>query len=166
MSAGRLERTESSAHGPDDEILRLVREITVHWQAHDTLCQPFRIGQAARRRGEFAIGAKHMQRACIMDRRRHPGFATSLGQLVAAVGDDRVLSPDRTTASHQLRRLYHLAETFGVTFGASLPRDDLLGENSELLQQNGGLERIEPAIEADLPTFGSIGTSPVAAERG
>src|SRR6185312_9822256 len=116
MSAGRLERTESSAHRSDDEILRLVSEITVHWQADDTVGQPFGIGQAARRRGEFAIGGEHMQRACVMDRRRYAGFAASLGQLAAAVGDDRVLSPDGACAGHQLRRLYHRAETFSVMF--------------------------------------------------
>src|SRR5262249_35315704 len=106
-----------------------------------------------------------MQRARIVNRRRHSGLAASFGELVAPLGDDGILGPDRACAFHQPWCLHDRGEAFGVTIGTFLPRDDLLREDGKLLQKDGSLERVEPAVETDLPAFGPVGMSAMAANR-
>src|SRR5262245_23683620 len=106
-----------------------------------------------------------MQRPRIVNRRRHFGLAASLGELVAPLGDDSILGPDRARAFHQPWCLHDCGEAFGIAIGTFLPRDDLLREDGKLLQKDGSLERVEPAVETDLPAFGSVGIPAMAADR-
>src|SRR6185437_11490453 len=85
-----------------------------------------------------------------MDGRGNAGRAARLGETVAILGDDGVLGPDRSGARHQKRHLDHRSEPLIVAIGPVLPRGDLAGEQAKLLQKDRRLNRIEPAVEADI----------------
>jgi hypothetical protein len=70
-------------------------------------------------------------------------------QAVAIVRLDGVLRPDRDAAVDDGRGLHRAGQALGVTGGDAVPRLDLVGEDGELLQQDGGLDGVHPGVHAD-----------------
>src|SRR6185312_1273201 len=73
----------------------------------------------------------------------------------AILGDDGVLRPYRRRAGHQLGHLGDRTKTFVVAISPLLPRRDLRRKQPKLLQQNGGLDRVEPAVETEIFGIGA-----------
>src|SRR5262245_46248441 len=154
MDNAGLRPVERLTDRGDDAALCLLAEIGVHWKADHALGEPFGLRDARRRRWKLSVRSETIERARIVDRNGDAGLAASLGKFVAPLGDNGVLCPDRGCGVDQIRHFSDSAKRLLVALGASGPRGSVIWEQAKLCDQDGGLDRVEPAIEPHMLCVG------------
>src|SRR3989304_5688192 len=98
-----------------------------------------------------------------------PGPRRGLGSSSGPPGGVVCLGPPavapRGPPPQQRGPLADRAKTFGVALSALLAGHDLPREQPELLKEDRGLDRVEPAIQADKLRFRLVGPPAVVTER-
>ena len=96
----------------------------------------------------------------IVDRRGHALVLQMRGQAVAVLVLDRVLGPDRNPAVDHGGHAGDMGcQTFGIAVRRAVAPLDLLREDLQLLDQDGGLDGVQTAVHADPhgQVFGVVG---------
>ena len=85
------------------------------------------------------------------------------GQTVTVVRLHRVLSPRARRTGTSTRNVDEPREGGIVSVGHSLPRGQLVVEDRQLLEQDRGLDRVEPAVDANPGNVVLVAALPVEA---
>src|SRR5262249_47259267 len=139
----------------DDAVLRRFLEIGVHRQTDHLIGKPFADLGATLGNGKMPVWCLAVQRDRIID----PGgdaLRLERGCEPVALTErnaNGVLRPYRGRAMRHLGNLRHVGKALRIALRNALARDDLLGKNFQLLDQYGGLHRVEPPVESDAYRF-------------
>ena len=90
-----------------------------------------------------------MHRFRVVHRSWNSGFGETRTQAVPIVRQDGILRPTAQAAVEPRRRLNDVAEAGVVTVRQPVARCDFAVEGGQLAEQHGGLQTVEPGVEAD-----------------
>ncbi|MNQ89317.1 hypothetical protein D3C85_1046230 [compost metagenome] len=122
----------------------------MHRQADDALHQALGHRQALRPARIHLIGRLQVQRDRVVDRRGDALGLQVRGQAVAVLVLDGVLRPVRDIARRHVRHGGDMgAQALVVAGGDAVAPFDLLTEDLQLLDQDGGLDGVQTAVQAD-----------------
>src|ERR1700720_3602776 len=135
----------------NDPVLGRLVDIGMHRQADHFPRKSLADRHAALDDGKMPVGFLAIERDRIIDRGRDALRLEGRRKTVAPAGRqaDRVLRPDRGRAFGQLRDLRHVGQMLAIAPRDPIAGRDLIGENLELLDQHGRLDRVETAVGAD-----------------
>ena len=122
----------------------------MHRQADDAVLQTLGDRQTLRAARVHVVGGLEVQGDRIIDRRRHALFLQMGRQGVPVVMLDRVLGPVGDVARGHVRHGGDVgAQAVVVAGGDAVTPFDLLTEDLQLFDQDGGLDGVQTAVQAD-----------------